>query len=129
MNSNSLKNLKTNKSDFVTRYGATKRTVANKLRKIANVLEKYGWCQGTFGYDAKGPHCLVGAAWYPPTDYIDNTEFILFLNDYIGKGPGALVPASVTVVEWNDTPGRTKWQVIGMLRMAASDLEHGWHVA
>lgn len=79
------------------------------LLKIADSLEKHGWCQGTmFGVDSK--RCLAGGA-----IYVDSLDSLKLLSSYLKLDPHCLS----LLIKWNDTPGRTKEEVINTLRSAA----------
>lgn len=73
------------------------------LECAAKLLEEYGWQQGLFGSDPKGPHCLVGALW-------------------VCGGHASTLTANFDVISpiiWNDRPGQSKDKVIAALRSAA----------
>lgn len=87
----------------------------------ADLLEKKGWTQGNYE-DGRGRHCLMGAInavfstrYYMKTDttWDRADQAIKMIADELGTGMGAL-----TV--WNDRPGRTADEVIGVLRKVAS---------
>jgi hypothetical protein len=78
------------------------------LLDAASILEERGWIQGA-GHSSNG-HCAMNA--------IDST----------GAEHRAVLIALITLTEklgpiaqWNDTPGRTKEEVIAMLRETALD--------
>ena len=87
--------------------------------KAAELLEQKGWCQGT-ACNAAGEHCLLGAIWYAryghdaphgpvPSKYKWGEVFDR-VAPYTARHPA----------DWNDTPGRTKEEVIAALRAAAA---------
>jgi len=89
-------------------------TVAETLNAAADYLEQHGWCQGQmFGPDDSV--CAVGAiaeVTRADTDYDHYSEALEVAMSYVGGGP---------VSQWNDAPGRTKEDVIAMLRAAAEE--------
>ena len=79
--------------------------------KAYEVLERYGWRQGEFGETKKG-FCLLGALRFA---YPRRTLRLLFWKRILARiGRRGSVLASAT--SWNDTRGRTKTQVIRLLR-------------
>ncbi len=76
------------------------------LLEAANKIETGGWCQGTIRRD--GCHCIMGA-------------LIAVAKSEFGKALDSLrtTIASDKIIIWNDTPGRTKEEVITALRRAA----------
>lgn len=79
-----------------------------KLRSAADSIERDGWwnfCNNDYGGDVRG-HCAVTAIGL-------HAEAKHRLADFLG------VQREYGVSQWNDTPGRTKEQVISALRAAA----------
>lgn len=109
-----------------------KKTIANTLRKSANILEEYGWCRGSFTDDV-GQHCAVGA--------VRAAVVVSELTSAVGGGSvsnqilGALCASDSrikkfgSVVLWNDQGDRTKEEVLSAFRKAASFMEHGGEFA
>jgi hypothetical protein len=97
----------------------TKRDV---LHRAADLLEEFGWCQKVYGSKAEGAMCAAGAVGAALVDLgltkdRDPTESgrdgLVWLWDHVEiwtNGVGT---------EWNDTPGRTKAEVIQALRESA----------
>lgn len=79
-----------------------------KLREAAaQILEKRGWCQGEY-QDSFGRCCLQGALLKARKDRG------LFRTPIPFYEPKAVL--------WNDTPGRTKEEVIALLRSDATEV-------
>ena len=94
-------------------------TPAECLNAAADLLEREGWCQYRFG-DYNGPRCLdsalveaamsgPGSHWVPPEPYVRALE--------------ALQPRVGCLTTWNDVAGRTKDEVLTLLRETAASLE------
>lgn len=89
--------------------------------KAIEVLERDGWCQG-FLTNSQGQHCLLGAmnqAHYNDEvgDFHQFYELRQAVSAHIYNGTGDA--SSITL--WNDTPGRTREDVIELLRRAGED--------
>jgi hypothetical protein len=82
------------------------------LLAAANYIEEHGWCQGALE-NINGQVCLVGAL-DKTKDYNDQGYYpaILAIQDIIGPRFG----------EWNDQPGRTKEDVVNLLRQVAHNV-------
>lgn len=88
--------------------------------KASAILEQTGWCQGTVR-SATGEHCILGAIWLAhygveptmaPLSIEKQKEWPQvweILKETLGKG----------AADWNDEGGRTKDEVIAVLRSAA----------
>src|SRR5258708_2082962 len=75
------------------------------LLNAAELLERDGWIQGCFG-SRDGPKCLVGSMLYMTKE----------LSPYFWEARTRLGErTNGNPVGWNDTPGRTKEQVIALL--------------
>lgn len=79
-------------------------------RRAINILEEYGWNQGEF-ISMNGTRCIVGAIdkaallvgiLYDNPLYAYKTKVVTQLSMSVG----------MSIIEWNDAPGRTKEQVI-----------------
>ncbi len=92
----------------------TETTIAaDVLNAAADLIEEYGWCQFNY-FGANGGYCAHGAiiqSW--PTD--DNT-----IPSRIYEALLPLLPSTQSLASWNDRPGRTQAEVVGLLREAAS---------
>lgn len=92
------------------------------LSKAAVVLGERGWCQHALE-DDDGRVCLVGAISYAHngTSYLttDGTKGM-----HWGAAVGVLMDrlGTATLGRWNDTPGRTKEEVIALLKNSAAEL-------
>ena len=86
------------------------------LLEAADILERRGWCQKHL-IDVRGRMCTVGAmtsVWDIEADW--DMSVVSEAQDELTKVVGPLV-------EWNDTKGRTKEEVLKTLRYVAR-LEH-----
>ncbi|MFE7392024.1 hypothetical protein [Streptomyces sp. NPDC057582] len=97
--------------------GARQVTVAEHLELTALVIERYGWAQGTHR-TRSGRRCILGA------------QAVLYR---LGIGDESTVAAAgqrlqavlaawgctLTYAKWNDLPGRTESDVLGLIRTAA----------
>lgn len=92
-------------------------TTRDVLHRAADLLEEFGWCQGQM-YDG-GRFCFAGAVHQAWRDYglppkvdalgLDADDWVSVLGISWGHFVG-----------WNDTPGRTKAEVVARLRDAAN---------
>lgn len=90
-------------------FDATPLTAVQKsYLAAADLLERGGWCQGR-GRGPGGSKCLVMALVYATIKDADYPKAIEALESRLGKRPA----------DWNDEPGRTKEEVIALLREAA----------
>ncbi len=82
--------------------------VAQALLDAASLIEQRGWCQGTAERD--GALCMLRAIGIaaPSVDILVAADkaLVKLLNTRFGQ-------------VWNDVPGRTKEEVVAMLRRAA----------
>jgi hypothetical protein len=72
-----------------------------------DVIKKYGWVQGHFGSIAKG-FCMLGALTHVYPSHSKRYSAISCVEDVI----------DLSIVSWNDAPGRTKRQVLAALKKA-----------
>lgn len=94
------------------------------LRRTAQVLRERGWCQGEFASEY-GECCVIGALRVAFGSL--PTQLCMSGEDYY-EARSALIAAVVDgeidcVADWNDTPGRTKDEVISALESTATRLE------
>lgn len=97
----------------------TKRVLANELRKAANLLVERGWVQRYF-FNRNG-FCMIGAI-----NALGSTNVCavkLALGSYMRE-----LNIHASPVRYNDKPGRTKEDVLRLMRGAAAALEHGLKV-
>ncbi len=83
------------------------------LFEAATILERRGWCQKHL-VDVKGRMCTVGAiteVWNLASGW--DMDVVVIAQDKLTRVVGPLV-------EWNDTEGRTRDEVVGMLRYVAA---------
>ncbi len=83
------------------------------LLEAAVLIERKGWCQKHL-MDVKGRMCTIGAmtsVWDLESDW--NMDVISLAQDKLTAVVGPLV-------EWNDTDGRTKAEVVEVLRYVAT---------
>ena len=83
-------------------------TVSAILLDAANLIERHGWIQGAYGRPDRG-YCLFGAVFEASKYDSDNPWAALVDQEVTGGDP----------IGWNDAEGRTREQVIGLLRSAA----------
>jgi hypothetical protein len=100
----------------------TKRWLADIYRRAAKNLETHGWCQGLYSDPASGACCAIGSVHNVCGEKWPGEGF-LGLPDVHGIVK-ELVGARYLYV-YNDTPGRTKAEVVRVLRGIAYMLDHG----
>ena len=81
---------------------------------VANYIDEHGWCQDVYGSLGTGAVCILGA-------YIAlyNNEFhpsVKRIGSFLGADHNWF---NSKVIDWNDEEGRTKEEVITMLKQAA----------
>lgn len=81
-------------------------TTADVLRLAAMKVEA-GWCQNH--YEFEGSVCAIGAINRVTSDKAENMSARVALTNYLGRD----------IALWNDTRGRTKWQVLNAFRECA----------
>jgi hypothetical protein len=79
------------------------------LLRAADYIEEHGWCQSRV-MDKEGRVCLLGAILYVGGTGLD---FMPRVEKAAGIGQGGLIAC------WNNAPGRTKQEVVDVLRRAA----------
>jgi hypothetical protein len=85
--------------------------VADVLDDAADLLEREGWIQGDlWRRDSYGGRCALGAICDAA---LDNR------NVRVAAARAVLGGSSTYLVDWNDTPGRTKQEVLDAFRAAA----------
>lgn len=97
------------------------------LKKAAEFIEAFGWTQGTMARtemgNSCGPNCAL-ATCFCTVGAIKRAIFLLAGNspEVFHRAIGLFCDAVETnnVPRWNDTPGRTKEEVIDALRRAAA---------
>jgi hypothetical protein len=84
------------------------------LLDAARYIETHGWCQGALQH--KGRVCIFGAinAAGGHSDMAASRTVVEMLRR------ATHTPAWSNIAAWNDTPGRTKAQVIAALKRAAT---------
>lgn len=90
-------------------------TVADALNAAADLIETKGWCQGFYTNDAGGM-CIEGAL-IRATEADERDSVGLFTN-----AAAAIIAHGKGFVAFNDTPGRTAAEVIGLLRDTAKEV-------
>ncbi len=83
------------------------------LFDAADLLERRGWCQKHL-VDIKGRRCIIGAM----TDVWNVCKH--WDMSVVAQAQNKLTEIVGPVVEWNDAEGRTKEEVVGILRYAAA---------
>lgn len=81
--------------------------VAMQLEAAARLLEK-GWTQGV--YEDCGAFCLSGAIY----EVVGRGGDVVPAREYVKKAIGI-----ISLVGWNDEPGRTQAEVVSAVRKAA----------
>ncbi len=88
------------------------------LLEAADLLERRGWCQQHL-VDVKGRMCTIGAM----------TSVWNLANGWdlsvVSEAQNRLTSVVGPLVEWNDTHGRTKTEVLKTLRSVASNVSFG----
>lgn len=114
---------------------------ADILEAAADILETRGWCQRRF-HDADGAYCAVGSLLEAAGYYSLNKEVAdgasyqeLLEKSPVRRGlarqaaaavsvPGKLCRGASTLQFWNDTPGRTRGEVIDLFKNTAKDIRN-----
>ena len=79
---------------------------SNNLLRAASLIEKRGWHQGSLFKD--GRYCIVGAI----SNVRNSIEEMVMAWSLMDQSVG-------NAAMWNDTPGRTKDEVVAKLRAVA----------
>ncbi|WIF20579.1 hypothetical protein SEA_JFLIX2_89 [Rhodococcus phage Jflix2] len=97
------------------------------LRRAADLIEKHGWIQGDYGDMSQG-YCAIGAlsraALATASDGTYDGSLHLLeaaIPTTFPDNPNTWSGKFSRVVEWNDTPGRTREEVLQLFRKAAGD--------
>lgn len=94
---------------------STSEEVATALENAADYIEVHGWCQGNFENDDGGV-CMSSAL-----GRANSSEVAMSALRTLYRQP----PCSLGVIPFNDAGGRTKFEVIDVLRLTAKDLRNG----
>lgn len=103
------------------------KTVKETLIAAKELLIKNGWCQGTMrnSRSDKSSFCLVGAINHVLASDVermnwtwDDEEFSMSVLISIRNVIKQFKPNNSSIVDWNDTHGRTKAEVIAILDKA-----------
>lgn len=89
-------------------------TTLEHLQTAARLLVMGGFCRGTYSNEA-GQHCILGAVRAVAPEYFVVPAAVYTLTDALG---------SHNLANWNDTPGRTKDEVLELFNYAIA-LEAG----
>jgi hypothetical protein len=100
------------------------------VRRAAQILEDRGWIQGDVGDGQRGM-CARGAIIFAArgttnTEAIDNQVWLTereFTRWLAGTEVGSESTAWRAVPMWNDTPGRTKEEVVQYMRKFADEVD------
>lgn len=94
--------------------------VVKALQHAADLIEKKGWIQGSYGDHVHG-FCSIGAlnTVADPDVYYQATQRLAITvpEEFCRR----LKPSIQRIIEYNDTPGRTKEEVLQLFRKAAGD--------
>lgn len=85
--------------------------------KAADYIEQHGWCQQVL-QDMDGRVCLLGALSFVASGSLCSVRLVGQVGRYL-KRTG--LTKRGTAVVWNDKPGRTKEEVVAVLRGAAME--------
>lgn len=103
----------------MTKFPARSMTGKEVLLKTIALIEEKGWCQGSYQKDGKV--CAKGgiriACNWPLCDDSSYDDAVAAVAKLIVGEVGN------SIISWNDTPGRTKNEVLAVLRQAAAGLE------
>ena len=87
---------------------------AKLLLKAAAVIDEIGWCQN--GYTKHGGYCIYGALDHAAGFDVGEGA----TNQVVSQAAWRFIDAvKSSVAGWNDTPGRTKDEVVAKLRAVA----------
>lgn len=99
------------------------KTIRQIRDDAATLLETVGWCQGVFrkvGDKGVEAYCMIGAcreaAGYYAYDYDAAYADAAVAADLAAHAAHADASDAADAARWNDTPGRTKEEVIAALR-------------
>lgn len=103
---------------------AKTKTAADILNRAADELERHGWIQGKYG-TTRGAKCIMGAIAFAGVGKIPTSPFFRWNLQTMAANKilETCTPPRWTAVAWNDRAGRTKEQVIRLLRRAAKKAE------
>jgi hypothetical protein len=95
------------------------------LHRAADLLEEFGWTTGNEGMPSmqlkpRAPYCLLGSVAQARADFgghVASGGYFDSARDFFGRS--VRIDAVHEIVLWNDTPGRTKAEVVARLREAA----------
>lgn len=89
------------------------------LNKAADLIEKYGWIQGSLGWRHAG-FCALGGIYQATSDL---GPIPCLVSNALVSGTKAQLRETIglsDIAEWNDDPLRTKEEVVAKLREAAN---------
>lgn len=89
------------------------RTTPELLKDARDLIEKHGWVQYKMGSRGEG-YCVVGAIVAVTSS---NQEAVMTF-EALGRAAD-----EYSVAQWNDIPGRTREQVLGLFDKALGALE------
>lgn len=93
---------------------ARQRAALSALSRTYDLLQTYGWLQGTMGSKVEG-FCLMGALRCANGVGEEDAERVLWKTIQATISLGVVNPG---ITYWNDRHGRTKRQVLGVIRKA-----------
>lgn len=74
------------------------------VQRVIDRIKKHGWTQYDFGR-SEGPACLMGHISHALRNPVSKRSLVLGLGETVGS----------SVIHWNDTPGRTKQDILDIL--------------
>jgi hypothetical protein len=103
-------------------------STSEHLRRAAQLLIDKGWCQGDGHRPSTGQYCTLGAIAATAVTGPDRSSAAAALRAFLFVETGH----HLSIVDWNDKPGRTADEVIGTLQscalyyaIAEQEIDHG----
>lgn len=95
--------------------------MTSKAREVlldaVEYIETHGWCQGGQGYGPNGQRCMLRAMMHSADHVRATMSAFAVAREAVAEEIGTLAIAS-----WNDSPGRTRAEVVAKLRAAADKI-------
>lgn len=90
------------------------------LSRMADYIEEHGWCQHWYWEEQRV--CIIGSMHKVAKGHVDDIAVVL--NRYLRQKKYMDSDIGHNIASWNDTPGRTKEEVVAMLRKAAVEIDN-----